>query len=94
MFLQWVYQPVVNPHLTASPMEKHQMPTATLSAPAHQPIRPDETYHLADFLARTRWKRWAFRSARRNGLPVLKIGNQHFVRGQDFLSYLDRAAAK
>jgi len=56
-------------------------------------IRADEAYTLVEFSRRTGLKDWAIRSARKHGLRVTKIGNRSFVKGGDFIDYIDRAAA-
>lgn len=68
------------------------MSTATLAVPSSpsSPIRPDEVYRLREFMSRVGWKRWALRKARGNGLRVVKTGGQYYVRGRDFIAYLDK----
>ncbi len=52
-------------------------------------ILKDASYTLSDFSKRVGLKRDALRSARRNGLKVIYQHNRAFIRGRDWLSYLD-----
>jgi hypothetical protein len=54
------------------------------------PIRADESYSLDDFLARTGWRRAAFRQAKLAGLRFVRAGNRTFIVGRWFHEYLDR----
>ena len=56
------------------------------------PIEPGKLYSVDDFLARVRWAQWAFRTARRNGLKVIRTGGHAYVRGDDALAYFDKLA--
>ncbi len=58
------------------------------------PIRADEVYALDDFLARVRWSQAALRTARRDGLKVIRAGGVGFVRGKDFFALLARIAGE
>jgi len=53
-------------------------------------IEPTVVYPLADFKRRTGFDDTAMRSARRAGLKVIYANNRVFVRGSDFVQYLDR----
>lgn len=52
-------------------------------------IEPDAVYSLDEFRRRTGWGVHAVRTARRNGLRIIYTGGRAFVRGSDFLRYLD-----
>ncbi len=53
-------------------------------------IRADEVYTLPEFKARVGFKNdAALRSARRNGLKVLYAHRHGYVRGADWLDYLE-----
>lgn len=56
------------------------------------PIEPGKLYSVDDFLARVRWAAWAFRTARRNGLKVIRTGGHAYIRGDDALAYFDKLA--
>ncbi len=56
--------------------------------PVPSTIEPAVLYHKAEFLARLRWKEHAFRTARKNGLRVLRAGGRTYCLGQDFIDYL------
>ena len=57
------------------------------------PIEPGKLYSVDDFLARVRWAQWAFRTARRNGLKVIRTGGHAYLRGDDVLEYFDKLAS-
>lgn len=52
-----------------------------------------ELYALDEFKLRMRWTDSSMRSARRNGLRVLKFGKRRYVRGRDVLLFLEQQAA-
>ena len=64
--------------------------TATLKAIAAtlEPIKADEVYPLPLFQRNAGMSKHAMRTARRNGLPVKKIGRRKYVLGRDFLEYI------
>lgn len=51
-------------------------------------VSPGELYHLDELLARMRWSKHAWRTARRNGLRVLHAGGRAYVLGSDLIEYL------
>lgn len=53
-------------------------------------IEPDVLYHKAELMARLRWKQHAWRTARKQGLRVLRAGGRVYVRGQDVIDHLYR----
>lgn len=57
------------------------------------PIEPGKLYSLDDALSRLRWSQWAFRTARRNGLKVIRTGGHAYLRGDDILEYFNKLAA-
>lgn len=65
---------------------------ATLSRPTPGIIEPGVLYGLDEFSARTGMKRFALRSARRRGLPVLYVGNRAFIDGGDAIEFFRRDA--
>jgi hypothetical protein len=50
-------------------------------------------YPIEEFKRRTGFGSHAMRTARRNGLKVRYVGGRAFVRGDDFLSYIDKLDA-
>lgn len=52
------------------------------------PILIDGIYQLADFQELTARGDSAIRSARRNGLRVMRCGQRGYVHGRDFLDFL------
>lgn len=52
-------------------------------------IRADAVYSLSDFMSRSGLRSWAVRSMRRNGLPVRRCGSRSFIKGADFLAYVE-----
>ena len=55
-------------------------------------IESSEVYALDEFLSRVGWRSHAFRQAKRNGLRVIRFGCRAYVRGVDFLDFLDTMA--
>jgi hypothetical protein len=62
------------------------------SPPASSHIERDVLYSLDDFLARMRWTKSAFRSARRSGLRVRYSGRRCYILGHDAIDYIDQHA--
>ena len=62
-------------------------------APSSGPIVEGAIYSLDEFLRRTRLAKGSFRSAKRNGLVSIRVGNLTFIRGSDFNAFLDTLAA-
>ncbi len=52
-------------------------------------IEPDKLYSLEAFKRVTGLKDWALRSARKAGLKMKRVGNRKFVKGKDFIDFLD-----
>lgn len=65
---------------------------ATTATPTPGVISSSELYTLDEFMKRSRLGAWAVRMARRDGLPILRIGRRGYVRGSDVIAYLDRVA--
>jgi len=63
------------------------MSNATASVPGS--IDPACVYHVDEFLRRVRWSKHAWRTAKRRGLNVIHTAGRAYVRGSDFVSYLD-----
>ena len=55
-----------------------------------EPILRDAAYEKTDFLKRVGLKAAAWRTARRQGLRTIQVHGKAFVRGEDWLAYLDR----
>lgn len=55
-------------------------------------IRPDECYTKEEFWSRVGMGQTAWRAAIRNGLPCIRTAGRVYVRGQDWIAYLDRVA--
>ena len=53
-------------------------------------IRPEVLYPLDRFQKIAGLGKWAMRTARKNGLPVRKVGRRKYVRGSDFLAYVEK----
>lgn len=60
----------------------------------HVGIKSDEVYRWAVFLAAVGFGEKAGRVARQRGLRVMKTGKGVFVRGADWLAYLEQQNAK
>jgi hypothetical protein len=54
-------------------------------------IRAGEVYGKDEFLERSGIRQHAFRMAKRNGLRTVPIHGRVFIRGEDWLAYLDKA---
>lgn len=63
------------------------MSTAIASEPSF--IERDAVYALEEFRRRVGWGRDLMRKARRSGLHVVRVGTRAYVRGRDFLDWLD-----
>ena len=61
------------------------MPATT----SHEPIRSGEVYTLEEFRRRAGMGRHAYRMAKKAGLRVVNLHNRVYVRGADWLSYID-----
>lgn len=57
-------------------------------------IRAGEAYPLPIFKRLTGMGDAAMRAARKNGLPLKKVGTRTFILGADWLSYLERQPAR
>ena len=57
-----------------------------------EPIRVDEAYTLSEFMRRTGLKEGAMKEARKRGLRVTYTSTRAFVKGADWLRYLDSQA--
>jgi len=71
------------------------MSVATASQPvtfAPAVIEPGRVYRLDDFQRVTGMGRHAYRSAVANGLRVVRTAGRVFVRGDDWLRYIDAVA--
>jgi hypothetical protein len=55
-------------------------------------IEPGVMYTLPEFRRRVGWGLYATRTARRNGLRVIRTAGRVYVRGDDALAYFDRLA--
>jgi hypothetical protein len=53
-------------------------------------IRADEAYELGEFARRMRLGEFALREVRQKGLRVISVGRRRYVRGADWLEFLDR----
>ena len=56
------------------------------------PSESDTAYPLPVFMQRAGLSRWAFRQARRNGLPVKVVGRRRYILGTDWLAFLANQA--
>lgn len=54
-------------------------------------IRADGIYTLHELQQRMGLGQAALRTARRNGLPIKRIGRRGYVLGRDLIEYVDRA---
>ena len=65
-----------------------------MSKPAQAPgvIESQHVYTLREFQARSGMGEAALRTARRVGLKAVRFKNRSFVRGADFLAFLDKVA--
>ena len=69
--------------------QKPRRGTASRPRRSQLGIDPAKTYPLADFMLLSGFGRDAMRSARRKGLPVLHVSNRAFVKGSDFVAWLE-----
>lgn len=53
-------------------------------------IRADAVYGLSEFMERSGLRSWAVRSMRRNGLPVRRCGSRSFIKGADFIAFVEQ----
>ena len=59
--------------------------------PQHGPpgeVHSDVLYQADELKERMGWKDAAFRSARRSGLPVCRVGKRAYVFGTDLIAYM------
>lgn len=56
-------------------------------------IEAGAVYTLQELKRRAGVAEWWLRTARRNGLRVIRAGNRGYVRGEDFIGYLDKLGA-
>lgn len=56
------------------------------------PIVSGVIYPLDCFQRSVGFGRFAMRQARRKGLRIIRVGGRAFVRGSDFLAFVDRIA--
>ncbi len=57
--------------------------------PAVGAVFPDGLYHVAELRRILRWGRVSFTKAKRNGLPVLRLGRCSYCRGGDVIAYIE-----
>ena len=57
-------------------------------------IRHNEAYTVPEFRRRAGLGDYAFRAVRRDGLRVIEIRKKRYVRGCDWLAFLEEAAGK
>lgn len=74
-------QPPASPHHTTPPRHVNQ-------PPPFAPFRTDELYTLAEVARRINWGKFALATARRNGLPVRRLGRRHFVCGDELIAWV------
>jgi hypothetical protein len=65
---------------------------AVSQPPVSAPIRADECYRLSEVARRMGWQKFALATAKRNGLPVRRLGRRHLVLGSEFLEWITTAA--
>lgn len=56
------------------------------------PIQKDTIYPKDNLMGRLGWGDYAMRSARRSGLKVIRAGKSIFIRGEDFIDWLNKQA--
>lgn len=61
---------------------------STISIPL-EPIEPQKLYPLDAFMRAAGMGKSALRAARRNGLTVKYVGCRAYVKGSDFIDYVD-----
>jgi hypothetical protein len=66
---------------------------STTATRTDQVVRGDEAYSARDFRRRTGLTDFSYRSARRAGLRVIRFRRKVYVRGSDWLSFLERIAS-
>lgn len=56
-------------------------------------VEPGVLYRLEEAMGRLGWADAAMRTARRNGLKVMYLGNRGYVMGEELIGYISRHAA-
>lgn len=59
------------------------------AAVSNEPIRAGESYLLDEFRRRAGIGRHAYRQAIRAGLKVIRLHGRVYVRGEDWMSYIE-----
>jgi len=65
----------------------------SVKSTAPQVISATECYTISEFRKRTGLGDFSFRKVRAAGLPIVEVGKKRFVRGKDWLVFLDLQAA-
>lgn len=65
-----------------------------MTKPTNGTIRDSEIYRLDEFKRRTGLGDFAFRQARADGLRTVAIGKKIFVRGCDFVEFVNGKASE
>lgn len=65
-----------------------------MSTAAEHIIRAGEAYPLPVFKRISGLRDAAMRAARRNGLPIRKVGTRSYILGDDWLRFLQRCPAR
>lgn len=60
-----------------------------IPAPGLGIVHPEVLYALTELQRRTGWSAHAMRTARRRGLRVLRSAGRAYVRGADFIAYIE-----
>ena len=81
----------VNCHIVATYNTERSVRVIT-NPKASEPIAPERLYTRDQLMASTGLRAAGIRAARRSGLRVLYVGAKAFVKGQDFITYVEQAA--
>jgi hypothetical protein len=88
-----VITPADRKHASTNSSNGHANRSSEKRAPrAPGVIRVDELYTLDEFRSRTGLGEQWLRTARRSGLRVLYLGGRAFIRGRDFVDFLEKSA--
>lgn len=79
-------------HITTQTHQRENCIMATTSGSAPGTIEPAVLYKLDELKRRAGLGNWAFRTARKNGLKVRYLANRAFVKGSDFIDFVERVA--
>lgn len=78
---------------TKRPRGRPARPAPPSTAATPQAINGHESYTIREFCRRIAVGQWALRNLRRRGLRVIRICGRAYIRGSDWLVFLESVAA-